>query len=150
MKISKIIVLVMMMMAMSLSINAQQNKQKNCNRFSKEQFMAEMEKFVTAEAELTPQECKKLFPIMREMYAKQRAYFDKLKMQHKKRPQSEEECRESVIMRDKIDIDIKKIQQTYHNKMLRAISPCKVMRVIFAEDKFHREKLKNWGRKGKR
>lgn len=149
MRFRKIIVLVMMLWAMCLSVNAQQNGHHG-KRLSKEQFMAEMEKFVTAEAELTPQECKKLFPIMREMYSKQRAYFNKLKLQNKKRPQSEEDCRDAVIMRDKIDIDIKKIQQAYHNKMLRAISPCKVMRVIYAEDKFHREKLKNWGRKGKK
>lgn len=147
MRLNKIIVMVVMLWAMYLSVNAQQNGHHG-NRISKEQFMAEMEKFVAAEAELTPQECKKLFPIMREMYSKQRAYFNKLKLQNKKRSQSEEDCRDAVIMRDKIDIDIKKIQQTYHNKMLHAISPCKVMRVIFAEDKFHREKLKNWGRKG--
>ena len=39
------------------------------------------------------------------------------------------------------------LQQTYHNKMLEAVSPCKVMKVIFAEDRFHRRMLKKWTRK---
>ena len=62
-------------------------------------------------------------------------------------PQTEEECREAVQRRDKIDLDMKKLQQTYHNKMLNVVSPCKVMKAIFAEDRFHRRMLKNWSRK---
>ena len=133
------------MLASSIGVNAQAGH--GGKRLSKEQFMAELEKFITAEAELTPQECSRLFPIMREMYAKQRVYFDKMKNKNMKQPQTEAECREAVKMRDKIDLDIKKLQQTYHNKMLDAVSPCKVMKVIFAEDRFHRRMLKNWTRK---
>ncbi|MGN1229110.1 MAG: hypothetical protein ACI4T5_05570 [Prevotella sp.] len=139
------ILLLFVMLASSIGVNAQAGH--GGNRLSKEQFMAELEKFITAEADLTPQECNKLFPIMREMYSKQRVYFDKMKGKKKKQPQTEAECREAVMMRDKIDIDIKKLQQTYHNKMLDAVSPCKVMKVIFAEDRFHRRMLKNWTRK---
>ena len=120
------------------------------NRLSKEQFMAELEKFITAEADLTPQECSRLFPIMREMYFKQRKYFEKMKHSNMKMPKTEAECRAAVKMRDKIDLDIKKLQQTYHNKMLEAVSPCKVMKVILAEDRFHRRMLKNWTRKDKK
>ena len=133
------------MLASSIGVNAQAGH--GGKRLSKEQFMAELEKFITAEADLTPQECSRLFPIMREMYAKQRVYFDKMKNKNMKQPQTEAECREAVKMRDKIDLDIKKLQQTYHNKMLDAVSPCKVMKVIFAEDRFHRRMLKNWTRK---
>ena len=109
--------------------------------------MAELEKFIAAEADLTQQECNKLFPVMREMYSKQRVYFDKMKNQNKKCPQTEDECREAVKMRDKIDLDIKKLQQTYHNKMLNVVSARKVMKVILAEDRFHRRMLKKWTRK---
>ena len=85
---------------------------------------------------------------MREMYGKQRLYFDKLKQLHQKCPQNEEDCRNAVKQRDKIDLDMKKLQQTYHNKMLEAVSPCKVMKVLNAEDRFHRTELKDWSRKG--
>ena len=112
--------------------------------------MAELEKFVTAEADLTPQECSRLFPIMREMYFKQRKYFEKMKHSNKKMPRTDAECREAVKMRDKIYLDIKKLQQTYHNKLLNVVSPCKVMKVILAEDRFHRRMLKNWSRKDKK
>ena len=144
MKVAKIFVL-LMMLALTTGVNAQ--SKHGGNRLSKERFMAELEKFVAAEAELTPQECGKLFPIMREMYSKQRVYFDKMKNKNMKQPQTEAECREAVKMRDKIDLDIKKLQQTYHNKMLEAVSPCKVMKVIFAEDRFHRRMLKKWTKK---
>lgn len=141
MKIGKILLLFVLMTCSSIA-SAQHN-----GRLSKDQFMADLEKFITAEANLTPQECNKLFPIMREMYAKKRVYFDKMKGPKMKMPQTEEECREAVQKRDKIDIDMKKLEQTYHNKMLNAVSPCKVMKVIFAEDRFHRRMLKNWSRK---
>ena len=144
MKVLKVFVL-LMMLASATVVQAQ--AKHGGNRLSKEQFMAELEKFITAEANLTPQECNKLFPIMREMYAKKRVYFDKMKGPKMKMPQTEEECREAVQKRDKIDIDMKKLEQTYHNKMLNAVSPCKVMKVIFAEDRFHRRMLKNWSRK---
>lgn len=146
MKAGKILVIIMLMLVHSSSVSAQ--AKQGGNRLSKEQFMAELEKFITTEAELTPQECGKLFPIMREMYSKQRVYFDKMKQPKMKKPQTEAECREAVKMRDKIDLDMKKLQQTYHNKMLDAVSPCKVMKVIWAEDRFHRRMLKNWSRKG--
>lgn len=142
MKIAKILLLFVLMTTCSSLVSAQHN-----GRLSRGQFMAELEKFITAEANLTPQECNKLFPIMREMYAKQRVYFDKMKGTNMKMPQTEEECREAVQRRDKIDLDMKKLQQTYHNKMLNVVSPCKVMKVIFAEDRFHRRMLKNWSRK---
>ena len=85
-----------------------------------------------------------------ERYFKQRKYFDKMKHSNKKMPRTDAECREAVKMRDKIDLDIKKLQQTYHNKMLNVVSPCKVMKVILAEDRFHRRMLKNWSRKDKK
>ena len=135
-----------MLLTFSLNINSQ-GKKRPQSRISKEQFVAELEKFIAAEADLTPQECNTLFPIMREMYAKQRTYFDKLKHLHQQNPQNETDCRNAVKQRDKIDLDMKKLQQTYHNKMLDAVSPCKVMKVLNAEDKFHRTKLKDWSRK---
>lgn len=144
MKVLKVFVL-LMMLASAIVVQAQ--AKHGGNRLSKEQFMAELEKFIAAEADLTPQECNKLFPVMREMYSKQRVYFDKMKNQYKKFPQTEAECREAVKMRDKIDLDIKKLQQTYHNKMLDVVSPRKVMKVILAEDRFHRSMLKKWSRK---
>ena len=144
MKVLKVFVL-LMILASAIVVQAQ--AKHGGNRLSKEQFMAELEKFIAAEADLTPQECNKLFPVMREMYSKQRVYFDKMKNQNKKCPQTEDECREAVKMRDKIDLDIKKLQQSYHNKMLNVVSARKVMKVILAEDRFHRRMLKKWTRK---
>ena len=144
--VNNIIVLVLMLLSFSGSIFAEVSQGK---RLSQEQFVAELEKFVAAEAELTPQEAAKLFPIMREMYNKQRLYFDKLKQMHRNCPTTDDECRDAVKQRDKIDLDIKKLQQAYHVKMLNVVSPRKVMRAINAEDKFHRMKLKDWSRHNK-
>ena len=69
MKVLKVFVL-LMMLASAIVVQAQ--AKHGGNRLSKEQFMAELEKFIAAEADLTPQECNKLFPVMREMYSKQR------------------------------------------------------------------------------
>ena len=112
MKVLKVFVLLMMLASASV-VNAQ--AKHGGNRLSKEQFMAELEKFIAAEADLTPQECNKLFPVMREMYSKQRVYFDKMKNQNKKCPQTEAECREAVRKSDQIDPDIRHQPRTSPN-----------------------------------
>ena len=48
-------------------------------KFSPEKFQAEMEQFITQQANLTADEAAKFFPIYREMQQKQRAVFAKMR-----------------------------------------------------------------------
>jgi hypothetical protein len=130
---------------MLLAVSAQEPKMK----FSPEKFQAELEQFITNEACLTPQEATKFFPLYREMHKKQRCVYNQMKALGKIKPAEESECRKSIQKRDELELELKSIQQTYHNKFLGVLSASKVFDVIKAEDRFHRKTFRNWGN-GKR
>ena len=113
-------------------------------KFSPEKFQAEMEQFITQEACLSPEEAAKFFPLLREMHQKQRAIHGKIKKECKIKPADEAECKKVVQKRDVYELELKNIQQTYHNKFFSVLPASKVYDVIKAEDRFHRRAFKNW------
>ena len=115
-------------------------------KFSPEKFQAEMEQFITQEACLTPEEAAKFFPLLREMHQKQRTIQMQIKKECKIKPVDEAECKKAVQKRDVYELELKNIQQTYHNKFFGVIPASKVWEVIKAEDRFHRGMFRNWGR----
>ncbi len=115
-------------------------------KFSPEKFQAEMEQFITQEACLTPEEAAKFFPLLREMHQKQRAIHQQIKKECKIKPVNEGECKKVVQKRDVYELELKNIQQTYHNKFFCVLPASKVYDVIKAEDRFHRRAFKNWSK----
>ena len=103
-----------------------------------------MEQFITQEACLTPEEAAKFFPLLREMHQKQRAIQMQIKKECKIKPVDEAECKKCVQKRDVYELELKNIQQTYHNKFFCVLPASKVYDVIKAEDQFHRRAFKNW------
>lgn len=134
----KRIVILIMSCAVAFGLSAQESKPK----FSPEQFQADLEQFIVKEAGLTPQESAKFFPEYREMGKQQRAVFDRMRKLGRTKPADEAGCLNAIKQRDKMDLELKKIQQTYHNKFLTLISASKLFDVIKAEEKFHRRMLK--------
>ena len=114
-------------------------------KFSPEKFQADLEQFITKSACLTPQESAKFFPVYREMQKKQRVVYDRQRNAGKVKPTDEKGCSKAIRQRDEDDLELKRIQQTYHNKMLSIISASKLYDVIQAEDRFHRMMFRNWG-----
>lgn len=115
-------------------------------KFSPEKFQADLEQFITQEASLTPEEAAKFFPLLREMYTKQRAIHGKIKKECRVKPDDEAECKKMVQKRDVYELELKTIQQTYHNKFFTVLPASKVCDVIAAEDRFHRRAFKNWSK----
>ena len=115
-------------------------------KFSPEKFQADMEQFITQEAKLTSDEATKFFPLLREMQQKQRAVYAKIKKECSQRPSNEEEIKKVVQKRDTYELELKTIQQTYHNKFFKVLQPSKVFDAIIAEDRFHRRAFRNWGK----
>ena len=105
-------------------------------KFSPEKFQADMEQYITKEAELTPEEADKFFPLYREMQQKEA---------RKNKPTDEASFRKAVEKRDCQEIELKQILQTYHSKFFGVLPASKVYRVIIAEDKFHRNAFRQWG-----
>lgn len=135
-----------------VSVQAQQRnwpqQPQQAQQFSPEQFEKELQQFITKEAGLTPQEAAKFFPVYKEMQAKQRAVYDRQRQLGWGKPADEKGCEKAIRQRDEYDLELKRIQQTYHNKFLSIISASKLYDVIKAEDRFHRQMLRGWNRGG--
>jgi len=130
---------------MALGIAAQgAQPQRQEHKFSPEKFQAELEQYITKEAGLTVQEAAKFFPIYKEMQAKQRVVFDRQRQLGWSKPADEKGCEKAIRQRDEYDLELKRIQQTYHNKFLSVLSASKLYDVIKAEDRFHRQMLRGW------
>ena len=129
--------LLLLALMTSVIICAQAQQQK----FSPEKFDAELQEYITNEAKLTPQEAAKFFPIYREMQTKQRALFERQRNVVFIRPQDEAGCLKAIRERDEIEVEMKRIQQTYHEKFLEMLSASKVYAILRAEDLFHRRML---------
>lgn len=121
-----------------------QNKKPN-GGLSREKFNAEMQQFIIKEACLTPKEAEMFIPIYNEMLQKQRSRFDKMRKIWRKKPKNEAACLEVIKERDKLDLELKRIQQSYHNKLLAVIPAQKLFDVIKAEERFHRGMLRKYG-----
>jgi hypothetical protein len=126
----------------SMIICAQGQQQK----FSPEKFDAELQQFIVQEAHLTPQESARFFPVFKEMQRKQRMLYHRKRMKGSIKPQDEEGCQRAIREFDEVDVELKRIQQTYHNKFLDILPASKVYDIIEAEDLFHRRMLKRWSK----
>ena len=115
-------------------------------KFSPEKYQADMEQYIAKEAGLTPQEAAAFFPLFREMQQKQRALYNQMMAEVRIKPADEKACKKIIQKRDQVELELKSIQQTYHNKFFSVMPASKVFDVITAEDKFHRGLFRNWGR----
>ncbi|MBO7045575.1 MAG: hypothetical protein J6W38_04380, partial [Prevotella sp.] len=99
-------------------------------RFSPEKYQADMEQYIAKEVGLTPQEASAFFPMFREMQKKQRAIYNQMMAESKIKPADEKACKKVIQKRDQVELELKSIQQTYHNKFLSVLPASKVFDVI--------------------
>lgn len=140
----KILTIIVMLTAV-IMVNAQGGQQAQ-QRFSPEKFEADLQGYITKEAHLTQQEASKFFPVYKEMQEKQRALFDRQRELAKVKPSDEQGCLKVIKESDEIDLELKRIQQTYHARFIELLSASKVYDILKAEQRFHRHMMKNWGR----
>ena len=136
----KVLILWVTMM-LSCATYAQQWGQQP-GRFDPQRFQKELEQFITKEAGLTPKEAADFFPVYREMMNKQRAVYAQAARYRYMKPKDNAECKKVILRRDELDLQVKEIQKTYHEKFLKIIPATKVFDVINAEDNFHRQSLR--------
>lgn len=135
------IVSVLVMTMMGLTCHAE-NSQGQRPPFDPKRFEAELEQYITIHASLTPQEASKFFPVYRQMMKKQRALFDEMRRLRMINPKDNEACEEAIRKQDELDIQIKQLQQEYHGRFLMMLPANKVLSIIKAEEKFHRQIFK--------
>ena len=117
---------------------------QNNAKFSPERFQEDMERYIIKEACLTQDEAHRFMSVYREMRSRQMAVFGQSRKTGRKKPAGEKECLYAIKQQDKLELELKKIQQTYHNKFLEILPAGKVFDVIRAEERFHRHSLKQW------
>lgn len=122
------------------STTAMAQKQK---KIDPAKFQAELEQFITSEVALSPFEAAAFFPIYREMRAKQLAYFGEERRLRCVDTSNDKACAEAIRKRDKNDLEVKILQQTYHERFMTILPASKVFRILRAEDKFHRRLFTN-------
>lgn len=111
-------------------------------KFNPQRFQAEMEQYITTQAMLTPEESASFFPLYRELMKKQRVIFEEMHRYRYTDLSNNRACMHAVQRMDALDLQMKKLQQIYHNKFLKILPPKKVFLVIRAEEKFHRQAFK--------
>ena len=132
------IIILMVMLLMGITGIQAQNGRKHA-AFDPKKFQAELEQYITTHASLTPQEASKFFPVYRQMMKKMRSCFDEMRRHHFVNPADEKGCAEAIRRQDELDIEMKLVQQEYHNRFMYILPASKVLKVIKAEEKFHRQ-----------
>lgn len=132
-------VLIILMLCTFGVANGQHRKRPH---FNPAKFEADLEQFITVNACLSPSQAASFFPVYRQMMKKQRALFDEMRRLRMINPKDNEACEEAIRKQDELDIQIKQLQQEYHGRFLMMLPANKVLSIIKAEEKFHRQIFK--------
>lgn len=135
-QISRTTVLMILMLCTFGVANGQHRKRPP---FNPAKFEADLEQFITVNACLSPSQAASFFPVYRQMMKKQRALFDEMRRLRMINPKDNEACEEAIRKQDELDIQIKQLQQEYHGRFLMMLPANKVLSIIKAEEKFHRQ-----------
>lgn len=119
---------------------------KKSGGFNPKQFEADLEQFIVVNAGLTPKESSKFFPVYRQMTRKMRSLFDEMRRYQHVNPKDEKACADAIRKLDEIDIQLKQTQQEYHARFMFLLPASKVLDIIKAEEKFHRQAFKRMKR----
>lgn len=131
----KRIILSFLLVVCAISMSAQ-------HRFDPVKFRAELHQFIIAEVDLTPAEQKKFFPLYDEMRDKQHALHEKAMAIRKQNPGTEAACRSAITQRDNLDVQMRDIERSYHQKFMKVLPATKVYKILTAEEQFHRKVFK--------
>lgn len=124
----------------TLTIQAQEQP-----KFSPEKFEADLEAFITREAKLTEHEAAKFFPLNREMHQKQRAIYARIGKLYTGIGNDDKACAKAIRESDRLNVELRQVEQQYHEKMMRVIPASKLSAAIAAENRFHRQMMRGWG-----
>lgn len=143
-KIHVFLLVILMMLVSALQIDASGKKQRP--PFDPHRFQRDLEQFITSHAGLSPQEAETFFPIYRQLGEKQRRLFDEMNFYRFVNPHDNEASAKAIRRKDELDIQMRLLQQEYHNRFITILPAGKVMKILKAEEDFHREALKRMRR----
>lgn len=136
-----------------------QPKNLGKDKFNPEEFKARMDNYVREKAQLSNEEAEKIFPIYHEMKKKQfeiMVQIRQLKFTGRGKKNiattnqpTEADYSKALKQINELNIELAKLQQTYYEKMSKELPAEKVLNIMRAEDKFHREMMGKVGERGR-
>lgn len=136
------------MVAQQHNSNGGKQQQGGRREFNPELYMKKMNEFVTHEAGLTEAESAKFFPMLKEMLDKQHGLMKQqreLMMKGwKNQNLSEAEYEQMVTKVASLDVESKKVEQTYYKQFHTVLSWKKVYAVRIALSRFQMEALNHF------
>lgn len=129
-----------------LSMMAQQEHKGRRREFSPEDFRRRMEEFITKDANLTSQEAQAFFPLLHEMFTKQRRINDEIRSltMSVNGESTEEECAKIINKVSALEIENKELEKDYYKKFHSALSWKKIIKVRCSLHRFNMEALKRF------
>lgn len=130
----------------ALAQNHQKQEHGERMTFSPEQYKKELECFITKEACLTQAEAQKFFPMLHEMFNKQRELNTQSRqlVMSTDKMTNEKDIEEALTKATNLDIQSKKLTLTYYKKFHTVLSWKKISLVKKAFGKFQMEALKKF------
>lgn len=108
-------------------------------KFDPDRFDAERAHFIVQETGLSKEDSTTFFTLYNEMQARKRELHCQSKALPKEMPSTEDSCSAIIIECDKLELQMKAVEQDYHARMLAVLQPSLVFRLLKAETAFYRQ-----------
>lgn len=115
----------------------------------RDRFDQDRAQFIVRETQLSAADSATFFALYNEMQARKCELHDQMKAMPKDMPATEDSCRDVIISRDMLDLQMKAVEQDYHARMLQALQPSLVFRLLKAEAAFYRQAFRRAAKKVK-
>ena len=115
--------------------------QNDFQKFDPVKFRHELVEFIVNEAELTPAEKSAVVPIYDEFLLKKQALFKEMSKYRHFQGDNDNAYKNAIEDMNRISIEMKTLQQTYHRKLFKVITAKKVYALIRAEKHFNKQCL---------
>ena len=144
--VMKRIVFTLVCIMLTMGMMAQEKPERRQRQFSPEKYYQHMEEYITKEANLTDSEKTKFFPLFKEMLEAQRKIVgqDREIMKSFKNAKTESEFKNIIEKTTSLQVENKKIEQTYYKKFAKVLTWEKICKVRMAQTKFNMHALKRF------
>lgn len=114
------------------------------NKFDPQRYEQGLMAAISREAKLTQRESEAFFPIYKEMRKKMMEIYKKQRSMFTKKPSNGEQAMlEAIKNFDATEIELKKLQQSYHQRLLKKLPASKVFMCIKAEERYNRQMMRD-------
>ena len=123
-----------LMLAFVMTGHAQQH-----HGFDYARFQSDMITFIANEAKLNAAQLQQFKPICEAMLAQKRVLFKRVREANRSTYTTNEDFKNAIQKVDKWELEMKTLEKTYHDNLLKVLPAQKVFLIIKAEAKYHKQ-----------